>query len=380
MCNIFITYLLFIFEEWNESMRKKEIVFITSKLSGGGAEGVCINLSNGLVLRGWNVTLVVLNLENADYLNRLDKRVDLINLSVRNARYSFFKIKEFVDEKTPNKIVVFNYELSFLLVILKSIYFFKFKIIARNISILSERKKLLKGFWKKIVFMQLMNLFYKRVDCIVNQSKTMEDDIVKLYNINKDKTRIINNPVNLEVEKDNSKFKKENYILFVGRLEEVKAIHYIINSFYIISQKFPEYRLKLVGKGSLEKELKDLVNKLGIRDSVDFEGFQGNTIEYYQKAKVTVLTSLYEGFPNVLIESITLGTPIIAFDSPGGISEIVEDNLNGFLVPYQNQDILSEKIEQSLHENWDQELIKKSAKRFSNDKILKEWENLLESM
>ncbi|MFY4860041.1 glycosyltransferase [Aliarcobacter butzleri] len=361
-------------------MRKKEIVFITSKLSGGGAEGVCINLSNGLVLRGWNVTLVVLNLENADYLNRLDKRVDLINLSVKNARYSFFKIKEFVDEKTPNKIVVFNYELSFLLVILKIIYFFKFKIIARNISILSERKKLLKGFWKKIVFMQLMNLFYKRVDCIVNQSKAMEDDIVKLYNINKDKTRIINNPVNLEVEKDNSKFKKENYILFVGRLEEVKAIHYIINSFYVISQKFPEFRLKLVGKGSLEKELKDLVNKLGIRDSVDFEGFQGNTIEYYQKAKVTVLTSLYEGFPNVLIESITLGTPIVAFDSPGGISEIVEDNLNGFLVPYQNQDILSEKIEQSLHKNWDQELIKKSAKRFSNDKILKEWENLLESM
>lgn len=361
-------------------MKKKEIFFITSKLSGGGAEGVCINLSNGLVLRGWNVTLVVLNLENADYLNRLDKRVDLINLNVKNARYSFFKIKEFVDEKAPNKIVVFNYELSFLLVILKSIYFFKFKIIARNISILSERKKLFKGFWKKIVFMQLMNLFYKRVDCIVNQSKTMEDDIVKLYNINKDKTRIINNPVNLEVEKDNSKFKKENYILFVGRLEGVKAIHYIINSFYMILEKFPEYRLKIVGKGSLEKELKELINKLGIRGSVDFEGFRLNTIEYYQKAKVTVLTSLYEGFPNVLIESITLGTPIVAFNSPGGISEIVEDNLNGFLVPYQNQDILRNKIEEALKKNWKLESIKKSAERFSNDKILKEWENLFESI
>lgn len=361
-------------------MKKKEIVFITSKLSGGGAEGVCVNLANGLVVLGWNVTLVVLNLENADYHYRLDKRIELVNLNVKNARYSFFKIKEFIKEKTPNKIVVFNYELSFLLVILKTIFFLKFKIIARNISILSERKKLLKGFWKKIVFMQLMNLFYKRVDCIVNQSKAMENDIINLYNINQDKTNIINNPVNLEIENQNYKFNKENYILFVGRLEEVKAIHYIINSFYVISQKFPEYRLKLVGKGSFEKDLRYLVNKLGIGHSVDFEGFQENTIEYYQKAKVTVLTSLYEGFPNVLIESITLGTPIVAFDSPGGVSEIVEDNINGFLVPYQNQDVLSEKIEQSLHKNWDQKLIKKSAKRFSNDKILKEWENLFESI
>lgn len=361
-------------------MKKKEIVFITSKLSGGGAEGVCINLANGLVGLGWNVTLVVLNLENADYHYRLDKRIELVNLNVKNARYSFFKIKEFIKEKTPNKIVVFNYELSFLLVILKTIFFLKFKIIARNISILSERKKLLKGFWKKIVFMQLMNLFYKRVDCIVNQSKAMEKDIINLYNINQDKTNIINNPINLEIENQNYRFNKENYILFVGRLEEVKAIHYIINSFYVISQKFPEYRLKLVGKGSFEKELRNLVNKLGISDSVDFEGFQKNTIEYYQKAKVTILTSVYEGFPNVLIESITLGTPIVAFDSPGGISEIVEDNINGFLVPYQNQDVLSEKIEQSLHKNWDQKLIKKSAERFSNDKILKEWENLFESI
>lgn len=361
-------------------MINKEITFITSKLSGGGAEGVCVNLANGLVNKGWNVTLIVLNLENADYHKSLDSRIELVSLNINNARYSFFKIKDLIKKRTPSKIVVFNYELSFLLVILKNIYFFKFKIIARNISILSERKKLLKGFWKKIVFMQLMNLFYKRVDCIVNQSKAMEDDIVKLYNINKNKTRIINNPVNLGVEKDNSKFKKENYILFVGRLEEVKAIHYIINSFYIILQKFPEYRLKLVGKGSFEKELRDLANKLGIRDRVDFEGFQLNTIEYYQKAKVTVLTSLYEGFPNVLIESITLGTPIVAFDSPGGISEIVEDNINGFLVPYQNQDVLSEKIEQSLHKNWDQKLIKKSAKRFSNDKILKGWEDLFESI
>lgn len=361
-------------------MNNKKVVFLISRLSGGGAEGVCVNLANGLAKKGWLVDLVILNLQDADYNNQLESNVNLKVLNINKARYSFLPLLKFFKNTDIKKVVIFNYELTSIMILVNILLFNKLKIIARNISILSEKKKRLKSFWKRRVFMYINDIFYIKANYIVNQSHSMKFDLQNIYNPEESKLKVINNPVKLQIEKNNEILEKENYILFVGRLEEVKAIHFIINSFYVISQKFPEYRLKLVGKGSLEKELKDLVNKLGIRDSVDFEGFQGNTIEYYQKAKVTVLTSLYEGFPNVLIESITLGTPIVAFDSPGGICEIVEDSINGFLVPYQNQDILSEKIEQSLHENWDQELIKKSAKRFSNDKILKEWENLLESM
>jgi len=65
---------------------------------------------------------------------------------------------------------------------------------------------------------------------------------------------------------------------------------------------------------------------------VGFEGFKKDMIPYYLSAKATVLTPLYEGFPNVLVESITLGTPAIAFNCPSRPSEIIVDGINGFLV------------------------------------------------
>lgn len=362
----------------------KKITFLITSLAGGGAEGVCVNIANALAQDNWQVDLVVLNLKNAAYKERVSSKVNLVNLNVSNARYSFKPIKKYIKENKVEKVLVFNYELAVMLVLIRKLSFVKFKIIARNIIMLSKSMVYNNNLWNKFIVFPFINKFYFKVDHIVNQCKAMEKDLLSIYPQLKGKTSVIYNPVNKLIE-DKAKeidfeiIEKKDYLLCVGRLEEQKAFHYAIEAFAKISGEFPKLRLKIVGQGSLEEKLKELAKKFGVEDKVDFEGFQKDIIPYYLGAKATLLTSLYEGFPNVLIESISLGTPIVAFDCPSGPSEIVVDGENGYLVKYQNIDDLVEKINLTLKKEWDSSLID-SSKKYQLKEILKQWMNKFETV
>ena len=130
---------------------KKKIVLLSSSLAGGGAESVCVNIANNLVNLGWNVDLVVLTLKEQVYLNRLSKKVKLINLNSSKARYSISPLLSYIYKNKPNIILVFNYELSVMLIVLRYILKFKTKIISRNSSTLSIviKEFQTKSFWAK---------------------------------------------------------------------------------------------------------------------------------------------------------------------------------------------------------------------------------------
>ena len=167
----------------------------------------------------------------------------------------------------------------------------------------------------------------------------MRDDLISIYSQLSKKTEVIFNPIPNQLieyasKNDLSKIKKENYLLCIGRLEKIKGFHHAIKAFAGIVQKYPYLRLKVVGKGS-EINLKQMAKKHSVADKVDFEGFKKDIIPYYLKARVTILPSLYEGYPNVLIESISMNTPVIAFDCPSGPNEIIIDGRNGYLVKNQ---------------------------------------------
>ena len=124
-------------------------------------------------------------------------------------------------------------------------------------------------------------------------------------------------------------------------------------------------RLKIVGHGSLAEELKEKTIDLDVENAFDFEGFQKNIIPYYLHTKATVLTSLYEGYPNVLIESIAMNTPVVAFNCPGGTNEIVQDSYNGYLVNYKDIDDLKNKLS-ALLQNYNSLKILGLSKKKSN--------------
>lgn len=359
----------------------KKITLLISSLAGGGAEGVCVNIANALVVRGWEVNLVVLSIATETYLKRVDKRVKVVVLNVNNARYAPPKLLRYFIDNGTDKVIVFNYELAVITIILRIFFRLKLKVIARNINTLSKINNASVSIWQRFFVVPLINIFYKRADHIVNQCDAMKNDLLSIYPSLIDKTSVIYNPVAKHIEdyaksRDVNFEKKGGYILCVGRLERQKAFHHAIDAFSKIKNDFPCLRLKFVGVGKLEGELKDLARELNVSDRVDFEGFKSDIIDYYINAELTLLTSLYEGFPNVLIESITLGTPVVSFDCQSGPREIINRS-NGILVENGNVESLVKAITEALEMKLSSINVNETADRYRIDCVISEWERLI---
>jgi glycosyltransferase involved in cell wall biosynthesis len=219
--------------------------------------------------------------------------------------------------------------------------------------------------------------FYRKVDLIIAQSANMKHDLINNWRFNSQKIIVINNPISQKIEDYilTHEFNglKENYMLCVGRLEKVKAFHYAIEVFSRLTEEYPDLRLKIVGQGSLEADLNKQAKELGISTKVDFEGYQYNIIPYYLGAFATILTSLYEGFPNVLVESIALGTPVVAFDCQSGPGEIIQNDINGFLVRYKDPEHLFECVNKALNKSWDQKAVSLTTDRFRLSVIVEQY-------
>ena len=366
-------------------MEEKVCLFV-STLSGGGAEGVCINIANGLAEHGKDVTLLVLNLNKEDYLDRVSKKVTIHSLNVERARYCIFNLRNFINKNSINKYIVFNYELTILLIMIRYSFIKNINIISRNINTISTEKKAfydISGFFGRYIAIPLIYNLYSKSDHIVNQCVGMKDDLVRELPKVKDKVSVIYNLVNEIIENyeniksNKKKHIKNDYILCVGRLEKQKAFHIAIEAFSYVVKNHPKLKLKIVGRGSLLSELESLAEKLGVKDSVHFEGFQNDIIPYYLGASMTLMTSDYEGLPNVLIESITLGTPIVSFDCNNGPREIIVDNQNGLLVEFGNINSLIKAIDYIYQYPIEENVVKNTAKKFACDSIINKWIELL---
>jgi glycosyltransferase involved in cell wall biosynthesis len=362
-------------------MNKKIVIFINS-LGGGGAEGVCATIANSLFERKWRVTLLLLHLHGTVRQKEINPAIECAVLNKRHARSSFFALLHWLLIHKPEKILVFNYQLAVLLVIIRLFSRMQFRIISRNINTLSEKKRNEKSFWHKHIAGSIVTVLYKHVDLIIAQSQGMKEDLVANYGIANSDIVVINNPISKKIEYFLSQNKlplkaDDNYIICAGALEPKKAVNYAIEAFARIAGNYPQLRLKILGQGSLETQLKQLVANKNIADKVDFEGYREDIIPYYFHARLTILTSLFEGFPNVLIESIALGTPVVSFDCPSGPSEIVQDGVNGYLVKYQDMDHLIECLRRALDREWDAKTVMVTANRFSSEKIIDEYERVL---
>lgn len=149
---------------------------------------------------------------------------------------------------------------------------------------------------------------------------------------------------------DQGKKNSENFtILCVSRVTPRKGIRFLIQAFKLLSGRYENARLVIVGDGNEKKSLEDLVRGLGIENKVEFAGVVSheNVSGYYQKADIFVLPSLNEGMSNVMLEALASGLPVVATDT-GGTKELLTDGINGFVVKMKDADDLAEKIEKLI--------------------------------
>lgn len=129
-----------------------------------------------------------------------------------------------------------------------------------------------------------------------------------------------------EIYKDD--FEKNTIIINSGRLTYQKGQWHLIRAFKRISIRYPNIKLAILGKGDLENELISLIHKLELDEKVILLGYQSNPFKYIYNSKIFVLSSLFEGFGNVILESMACGIPVISTDCKSGPQEIIFENFD----------------------------------------------------
>ena len=136
----------------------------------------------------------------------------------------------------------------------------------------------------------------------------------------------------------------------MARLDQQKQLDHAIKAFAEVITKVPDARLEIYGRGVLQGELNRLIRNKGLSANVRLAGFTDDPMKVYRGAGLSLLTSRYEGFGLVLVESLQQGCPVVSYDLRYGPSDIIEDGVNGFLVPYGDQRAMADTIVRCLTE------------------------------
>jgi glycosyltransferase involved in cell wall biosynthesis len=310
----------------------KKIFFLIPSLTSGGSERVFSILANHLDNQQFDITVFVLDGSNRFY-DIDDNRVRVIDLKSPRIRQAFIKIIRLIRTEKPNLVVSTLSHLNQFIGLMKPILPRETRFIARESTILSafhRRQSLpvLRDF--------LVRWLYPSFDGLICQSQRMAKDFENNYNLPPSQLTIINNPVDtegsLKLAFDTTVPAKKAAFRFVsvGRLSSEKGIDKALR---ILAQlESLDFEYHIIGEGNERNRLEKLAETLGIAENVTFQGVQKNPFNWIVSADLLLLTSEFEGFPNVLLEAGAVGTPSIAFSCGGVVEEIITNGFNGFIV------------------------------------------------
>ncbi len=352
---------------------KKSIIFILPDLETGGAERIVTTIANHLPRDQFSPSILLLRKEGA-YLDFLKPDIEVIDIRTPRIRHSLKPTLLEIKKRKPDIVFSGFGEVNAYLSLFTKL-FPNTKFIARETNIVSQHvtRKEIRFFYK----------FYNGYDKIIAQSQDMEQDLIKNFGIKKNKLEKINNPVDLDFIEEKLKLSERpaafshhhKNVVAIGNLSARKGFDNLLKVFSRLKNQ--NILLHILGDGKDREMLLQMKNLLGL-DHVIFHGKQNNPYQYLKYADLFILSSRYEGFPNVLLEAGACGVYSLANNCPGGINEIILDQINGETANIEDYDDFAEKIKHAVYRNNEKENIKESIKsRFSKEIILKKYENLL---
>jgi glycosyltransferase involved in cell wall biosynthesis len=202
--------------------------------------------------------------------------------------------------------------------------------------------------------------------------------MVKL-GIKSENIRIIYNGIDEQFKPDFTR-KKENLIVYLGRIKKYKQLDHLIKAFSIVKKQTPDAKLTIAGKGDFQ-EIKELSDKLNLKLDIINDITEKEKVALLQRAKVFVTPSIKEGWGLTVIEANSCAAPVVAYDVPG-LRDSVKNNATGFLVEPGNIEGLALAVMKVLEENGLHERLSKNAlewsKNFSWDKSAELFEGIIE--
>ena len=335
------------------SQAKPHVAFYLRMLSGGGAERVIVNLAQGFVQKGVKVDLV-LNIVKGPYLEQLSSEVRIIDLKTPRLLKGLPRLARYLKKERPQALfsaLHYNNEIAILAKYLARV---STRVVVSERNTLSVRAKNITGSerWSPL----FARLSYSWADGIVAVSQGVAQDLANLTGIPQSQIQVIYNPVKTLEVQNKAKEPLEHawfangeppVILGVGRLHKQKDFPTLIQAFKQV-REVQTCRLIILGVGPEKQKLITLVEELGLKNDVAILGFAKNPYAYMAQSTVFVLSSAWEGFSNVILEAMAVGTPVISTNCQSGSAEALDNGKYGLLVSVGDSQAMAEAILQVL--------------------------------
>ncbi len=385
-------------------MYSRTITVLLDQLRYGGAERALVYLARGFSEEGYRVDFLIRNERFGAYLSDLPATVNLrkmpkshpLALRWHLARHlpqivqaapslafglrslpigmrSLPALARYLKECSPTALLTTLPQNNLLALWARESAKSNTRVVIREANCLSRSREL-NGRGSKSALLPLAKQWYPAAHKIVAVSQGVADDLAQSLQINRARILTIHNPVDLRRIHDLAQdecphpwFNDESQpvLVTVGRLNPQKDHRTLLRALQLVNQRHPT-RLIVVGEGSLGAELKAEAESLGIARQVHWAGLTDNPYAYVARAKAFVLSSAWEGLPNVLLEAFACGTPVVSTDAAGGgPAELLQGGRLGKLVPVADPPMLAEAICATLRQPPDVSLAHRYVQEFS---------------
>ncbi|RKE95307.1 glycosyltransferase [Ichthyenterobacterium magnum] len=352
---------------------KIDVVFVLPSLVAGGAERVMSLVAKNLNSNEFNTTLIVIGYKkdkayNVDGLN-------VVYLNEPRVSKSFTKLFRHMSKSRPDVVISCMAHLNTVLALIL-LCFPKIKLINREANI--KKVTALYHLSKKSFFGNILKkITNKRTNAIICQSYDMAQELITEFKIPKSKITTINNPISDEFKL--SQHTKNNTVkkyITVGRLHEEKGHLRLLN---VLSKLKTPFRYTIIGNGEWKNNIKKHIEKLGLKTQVELIDYTNKIPKYLETSDVFLQGSFAEGFPNALLESCAIGTPVIAFHAIGGTNEIIEHSVNGYLA--KDEDEFLHYLKKLNKNPLNSQTVSQSVySKFNKDLIIKQFEDLIKKV
>lgn len=365
----------------------KRILFLVSSMQGGGAERVAALLSNHWAEQGHEVVLMPTFSGRGECLYALDERVRLDYLadrvgkrgrSVINQVRRFVALRKAMRETAPDVILSFLPHVNVAAILAAS---------GLGVPVVVSERTYPPAMPLSRGLETMRRLTYSRSATVVVQTRRSLEWLSRCCP--RARGCVIPNPVvhplpvgEPEIDPGSVVDDSQRVALAVGRLGEEKGFEHLIAAFGNLAEHYPDWDLVILGEGVERERLEAQRDAMSLSSRVHLPGRAGNVGDWYARSDLFVMSSRFEGFPNTLVEAMAHGLPVISFDCETGPADIIEDSVNGVLVPpTEGWEGLSRAME-ALMSNKDRRRQMGNAAvsvrlRFSPEHVMAAWNEVL---
>ncbi|MEJ2591175.1 MAG: glycosyltransferase [Candidatus Thiodiazotropha sp.] len=337
----------------------------------GGVERMVLNLVNAIAERGLRIDLLLIR-KRSRHLDEIHPAIHLVELGAGHTLTSLPPLVRYLKRVRPACLLAAKDRAGRMAVIARALAGATETRLALRLgtnltAALSHRSP-----WRMRLRRLPIRLLYPRIDTIIAVSEGVRQDTLAVSGVAPDKVRVVRNPVITRRMLEASRAPSPHpwleqpdmpVILGAGRLTLQKDFHTLVRAFAKLRAERP-CRLIILGEGRRREALSEMARQLGVEQDLALPGFTPNPYAYMARADLFVLSSRWEGSPNVLTEAMALGTPVVSTDCPSGPSELLDHGRIAPLVPMGDVPALAAAMAEVLAQPQEGESLRQAVREY----------------